>query len=201
MKPVSPPEPIWSITLAKNGDRLELYLKQDPRYNRVAYVVRNPTKASVLCRIQRPDRLWKENVFSNLPGIPWFFRRSPFEEKRKMCLTSRTEAISCRPFLASLSIWGFSRPDAKCQTPPLRSSGPHSADEPSRIPAQLLYDWLEQLAVPPIAVTELRRALPLSAISAATPHDDQEATFKTATTTDAASEGSVAVRAARLVVV
>lgn len=143
----------------------------------------------------------RSTFFQTYPPLPWFFRRSPFEEKRKMCLTSRTEAISCRPFQASLSISGFSRPDAKCRTPPLCSSDPHSADEPSRIPAQLLYDWLEQLAVPPIAVTELRRALPLSAISAATPHDDQEATFKTVTTTDAASEGSVAVRAARLAVV
>eukprot|EP00903_Cladosiphon_okamuranus_P014922 g13817.t2 len=51
-----------------------------------------------------------------------------------------------------------------------------------RIPAQLLYDWLEQLAAPPINVTELRRALPLGAISASSPQEDEEATFKTDTT-------------------
>eukprot|EP00752_Nemacystus_decipiens_P007891 g7051.t1 len=59
-----------------------------------------------------------------------------------------------------------------------------------RIPAQLLYEWLDQLAVPPIAVTELRRALPLSAISSASPPEELEATFKTMTTSDTATEGS-----------
>lgn len=50
-------------------------------------------------------------------------------------------------------------------------------DGNDRIPAQLMYDWLAQLAVPPIAVTELRRALPVCAMSAALPDDDEEKTI------------------------
>lgn len=84
-----------------------------------------------------------------------------------------------------------------CTARPRRSvricSSPLLISDPlwtSRIPAQLLYDWLEQLAVPPIAVTELRRALPLCAISSASPLDDQEATIKTTTSFDGTPEGA-----------
>ncbi len=61
----------------------------------------------------------------------------------------------------------------------------------SRIPAQLVYDWLAQLAVPPIAVTELRRSLPLCAVPASLPEEDHEATVasKTTTTGELAPEG------------
>ncbi|CAM9120549.1 unnamed protein product [Ectocarpus sp. 12 AP-2014] len=65
---------------------------------------------------------------------------------------------------------------------------PASVD-PRRIPAQLLYDWLAQLAVPPITVTELRRVLPQSAVSAALADDAQEATIKATSAFETSSEG------------
>ncbi|CBJ29564.1 conserved unknown protein [Ectocarpus siliculosus] len=58
-----------------------------------------------------------------------------------------------------------------------------------RIPAQLLYDWLAQLAVPPITVTELRRALPQSTVSVALEDDGQEATVKATSAFETSSEG------------
>ncbi|CAM9319495.1 unnamed protein product [Ectocarpus fasciculatus] len=64
-----------------------------------------------------------------------------------------------------------------------------SSVDPRRIPAQLLYDWLAQLAVPPITVTELRRALPQSATSAALADDAQEATVKATSAIETSSEG------------
>lgn len=48
-----------------------------------------------------------------------------------------------------------------------------------RIPAQLVYDWLAQLAVPPISIAELRRVLPQSVLLAVLSEEEKEATAKT----------------------